>query len=161
MRLFASALILAAAALTAPPAMAQSGWGMSAPVRGHVGELSPLSPTHRYWTACLDEDGDDAVRACGRVIGARISRIHTASAHYFRSVALRAAGEDERALRDLRRAYYTFTDIVRANDRDALALYGRGLSLVQMGHRSEGEADMARAAAISEGQAGQFFDISG
>lgn len=161
MRLFASALVLAAAVLAAPPAMAQSGWGMSAPVRGHVGELSPLSPTHRYWAACLGEGGDAAVHACGRVIGARVSRIHTASAHYFRSVALSAAGDDERALRDLRRAYYTFTDIVRADDRDALALYGRGLSLVQMGHRAEGEADMARAVAISEGEVGQFFEISG
>lgn len=162
MRLFASALVLAVAILAAPSATAQSGWGMSAPIRGYVGEpLSPLSPVHRYWAACVGESGEVAVRACGRVIGARVSRIHTASAHYFRSVSLSAAGEDERALRDLRRAYYTFTDIVRANDRDALALYGRGLSLVQMGHQTEGEADMARAAALSEGEAGQFFDISG
>lgn len=161
MRMFASAVLLAAA-LAAPPAMAQSGWGMSEPVGGHVGELSPLSPTHRYWAACLSDDPDAAIQACGRMIGARVSSLHTAAAHYFRSVALQSSGDEERALRDLRRAYYSFNDMLRGRDEeDALALYGRGLSLVRMGRQAEGEADMARAIAISEGEAGEFFEVSG
>ena len=161
MRLFASAVLLAAA-LAAPPALAQSGWGMSSPAGGHAGELTPLSPTHRYWEACLGDDTDAAIHACGRIIGARVSGLHTATAHYFRSVALESAGEGERAQRDLRRAYYSFNDMLRGREEeDALALYGRGLSLVRMGHRAEGEADMARAIAISEGEAGEFFQISG
>jgi hypothetical protein len=161
MRWFASAVLLAAA-LAAPPAMAQSGWGMSAPAGAHVGELSPLSPTHRYWEACLGDDADAAVHACGRIIGARVSGLHTAAAHYFRSVALQSAGEPARAQRDLRRAYYSFNDMLRGRqEEDALALYGRGLSLVRMGHQAEGEADIARAVAISEGEAGEFFEISG
>jgi tetratricopeptide (TPR) repeat protein len=162
MRWFASAVLLAAA-LAAPPAMAQSGWGMSSPAGAHVGELSPLSPTHRYWTACLGDDTDAAIHACGRIIGARVSGLHTATAHYFRSIALQSAGEDDQAQRDLRRAYYSFNDMLRGGreEEDALALYGRGLSLVRMGHRAEGEADITRAIALSEGQAGEFFDISG
>jgi tetratricopeptide (TPR) repeat protein len=161
MRLFASAVLLAAA-LAAPPAMAQSGWGMSNPVGANVGELGQLSPTQRYWAACLGDDVDAAIHGCGRIIGARVSGLHTATAHYFRSVALQASGEDERALRDLRRAYYSFNDMIRGHDEeDALALYGRGLSLVRLGRRAEGEADMARAIALSEGEAGEFFDISG
>ncbi len=161
MRLLASAVLLVAA-LSAPPALAQSGWGMSNPVSGNVGELGQLSPTQRYWTACLGDNIDAAIHGCGRVIGARVSGLHTATAHYFRSVALQSSGEDERAVRDLRRAYYSFNDMLRGReDENALALYGRGLSLVRMGHREEGQADMARAIALSEGQAGEFFEISG
>ncbi|MGD9979027.1 MAG: hypothetical protein AB7H66_12430 [Hyphomonadaceae bacterium] len=161
MRLLAAAFALAATLASAPAASAQAGWGMSEPERGHVGELSPLSPTHRYWRACLGEDIEAAVHGCGRVIGARVSREHTAAAHYFRSVALQSFGDDEHALRDLRRAYYSFVDILRGEETNALALYGRGLSLIRMGHRGDGEADIARAIALSEGRAGQFFDISG
>lgn len=161
MRLLASAVLLAAY-LTVPPALAQSGWGMSQPAGAHLGELSQLSPVHRYWEACLGEDADAAIHGCGRVIGARVSGLHTAAAHYFRSVALQASGEHERAQRDLRRAYYSFSDMLRGRGAgDALALYGRGLSLVRMGHEAEGEADIARAIAISEGEAEEFFEISG
>lgn len=160
MRLFGSAVLLAAA-LAASPASAQSGWGMSEPVGGHVGELSPLSPTHRYWANCLGEDSEAAIHACGRIIGARVSGLHTAAAHYFRSVALQSAGEEQRALRDLRRAYYSFNDMLGRREADALALYGRGLSLVRMGYASEGEADIARAIAMSEGEAAEFFEIDG
>jgi hypothetical protein len=134
---------------------------MSQPVGAHVGELSQLSPTHRYWETCLGSDAEAAVHGCGRVIGARVSRVHTAAAHYFRSIALQSVGEDQRALRDLRRAYFSFVDILREEENNALALYGRGLSLIRMGHETEGEADIARAAALSEGQAGDFFDTQG
>lgn len=133
---------------------------MSEPVAGHVGELSRLSPTHRYWEACRGDDVEAAVRGCGRIIGARISREHTAAAHYFRSIALGSLGENQRALRDLRRAYYSFVDIVFEEERNALALYGRGLSLVRLGHEAEGRADMERAVAMSDGRASQFFEIS-
>ena len=160
MRLFGSAILLAVA-LAASPASAQSGWGMSKPVGGHAGELSPLSPTHRYWANCLGEDSDSAIHACGRIIGARVSSLHTATAHYFRSIALQSAGENERALRDLRRAYYSFNDMLGGREGDALALYGRGLSLMRMGYEAEGEADIARAIAMSEGEAAEFFEIDG
>lgn len=160
MRLFASAVLLAAS-LIAPPAMAQSGWGMSEPVSGHVGELSPLGTTHRYWISCLGEDAEAAVHGCGRVIGARVSRVHTASAHYFRSVALGELGEAERARRDLLRAYVAFSDAAYADPEDARAIHGRGLALIRLGDRAAGEADLARARALSEGRAGEFFDING
>ena len=104
MRLLAVAATLAAT-LIATPALAQSGPGMSTPPTRSIGELSQLSPTHRYWEICLTGAGEEAVRACGRVIGARVSRLHTATAHYFRSVALTSMGRDQRALRDLRRAF--------------------------------------------------------
>lgn len=160
MRLIAAAFAIAAA-LAAAPAFAQAGPGMSDPQSRNIGELSQLSPTHRYWETCLGTDVQAAVRACGRVIGARVSRMHTATAHYFRSIALQSLGQDERALRDLRRAYLTFGDLVFEDEDNAIARYGRGLSLVRMGHQEEGEQEMARAVASSEGEAGHFFEISG
>ena len=160
MRLFAAFIIAAAAALAATPAYAQSGWGMSEPVAGRVGELSPLSPTHRYWDACRSNDVEAAARACGRVIGARVSRVHTGSAHYFRAIALASLGDSEEALRDLRRAYGIFAQTLDAEEDNANALYGRGLTLIRMGYGADGEADIARAVALSGGRAGQFFDVS-
>lgn len=160
MRLPAAAAAIAAT-LAVTPAFAQAGHGMSDPPTRGAGELSQLSPTHRYWQACLGHDPEVVVRACGRVIGARVSRMHTAAAHYFRSIALQSLGEDERALRDLRRAYFTFGDLVFENENNAVARYGRGLSLQRMGHQQEAEQEMARAIANSEGQASHFFEING
>lgn len=160
MRLLAAAAAIAAT-LAVSPAFAQSGPGMSSPPTGTAGNLNQLSPTHRYWETCLSGEAQAAVRACGRVIGARVSRVHTATAHYFRSVAYKSLGRDDRALRDLRRAYLTFGDLVFENEGNAVARYGRGLSLVRMGHQEEGEQEMARAVATSDGEASHFFEISG
>ncbi|MEZ5960960.1 MAG: tetratricopeptide repeat protein [Hyphomonadaceae bacterium] len=157
MRLLATAL---AAMLITSPAFAQAGPGMSDPITAPA-NLSQLSPTHRYWESCLTGEGEVAVRGCGRVIGARVSRMHTATAHYFRSIALQALGEDERALRDLRRAYFTFGDLVFENENNAVARYGRGLSLQRMGHDQEAEQEMSRAIANSQGEASHFFEING
>jgi hypothetical protein len=134
---------------------------MSNPATRTMGELSQLSPTHRYWEICQSDDAEAAVRACGRMIGARVSRMHTATAHYFRSIALKSLGHDERALRDLRRAYYSYVDLLYEEEDNAVARYGRGLSLIRMGRQAEGEAEIQRATAVSEGHAGEFFDISG
>lgn len=160
MRLFAAAVTLAAT-LAATPAFAQAGHGMSDPPEREIGALSQLSPTHRYWQTCRGDDPRAAVRACGRVIGARVSRMHTAAAHYFRSIAHSALGQEERALRDLRRAYLSFGDLVFENENNAVARYGRGLSLMRLGHHQEAEQEMTRAIANSEGEASHFFEIEG
>lgn len=160
MRLFAVATALAAI-LATTPALAQAGLGMSNPQTGVMTPLSQLSPTHRYWQSCLTGDAQSAARACGRVIGARVSRLHTATAHYFRSIAFTSLGEDERALRDLRRAYFAFGDLISENEGNSVARYGRGLSLQRMGHQQEAEQEIARAITISDGEAGHFFEISG
>lgn len=161
MRLLAAAILALSTMALAPSASAQAGWGMSEPPAGNVGELSRLSPTYRYWVECLSGDAEASIHGCGRIIGARISREHTAAAHYFRSIALRTQGEDRRALRDLRRAYFTFVDIVFEEEGNSAALYGRGLALIRMGHQAEGQADIDRAVAMSQGRAGEFFEISG
>lgn len=156
MRLLAALTV--AATLAASPAFAQAGPGMSDPqVRSH-GELSQLSPTHRYWEICLGGNAEAAVRACGRVIGARVSRMHTATAHYFRSIALASLGESDRSTRDLRRAYYSYVDLLSDEDDNALARYGRGLSLIRMGRQEEGEQEMARAVSTDE-EVPEFFEI--
>ena len=52
----------------------------------------------------------------------------------------------------------------RGSDPDpsnAIARYGRGLSLQRLGHQQEADQEIARAIANSEGQASQFFEISG
>ncbi len=154
------AALSVAATLAASPAFAQAGPGMSDPQVRSLGELSQLSPTHRYWETCLGEDAEAAVRACGRVIGARVSRMHTATAHYFRSVALATLGEGERANRDLRRAYYSYVDLLFEEDDNALARYGRGLSLIRMGRQDEGEQEIARAVSSDE-EVPEFFEIKG
>ena len=124
MRLLA-ALAIAATLVVAAPAAAQSGPGMSDPTTRSLGELSQLSPTHRYWEICRGDDAEAAVRACGRMIGARVSRMHTATAHYFRSVALKSLGQDDRALRDLRRAYYSYVDLLSDETDNTVALRPR------------------------------------
>ncbi len=157
-------LLIAVATLTllaATPAFAQAGPGMSDRGVRDMGGLSQVSPTHRYWESCLTGEPTIAVRACGRIIGARISRTHTATAHYFRSIALQSLGHEDRALRDLRRAYLTFGDLVFENENNTVARYGRGLSLKRMGHDQEADQEMARAIANSQGQASHFFEISG
>lgn len=158
MRLLATTFVVAAA-LAATPAHAQSGWGMSEPISGHVGELSQLSPAHRYWETCKSGDAEAVTRACGRLIGARVSRLHTAAAHYFRSIALETLGDNEQSLRDLRRAYSIFAFAVDENADDPNALYGRGLTLIRLGHQADGETDIARARVLSrdDGGAGRFF----
>ena len=160
MRPFA-ALAIAATLVVAAPAAAQSGPGMSAPATRTIGELSPLSPTHRYWEICQSDDAEAAVRACGRMIGARVSRMHTATAHYFRAVALQSLGQNQRAVRDLRRAYYSYVDLLHDEQDNALARYGRGLSLIRMGRQDEGEAELQRAIAGSDGHVSEFFQING
>jgi hypothetical protein len=159
MRLLAAA-VAAAAILAAAPAYAQAGLGMSVPPDNPGAELSTLTPTHRYWAECLGADAEEAVHGCGRIIGARVSRIHTASAHYFRSIALDSLGEPRRARRDLTRAYLTFSDVVFENPQDAFALHGRGLALIRLGHQLDGQADIERANAISQGEAGRFFQTT-
>lgn len=159
MRLFAAFAVTAL--LAATPAAAQSGLGMSNPPPTRIySELSQLSPTHRYWETCLSGDAEAAVRACGRMIGARVSRLHTATAHYFRSIALQHLGQNERATRDLRRAYYSYVDLLSEEDDDALARYGRGLSLIQMGRAEEGQQEIARAVSSDE-EVPNFFQIDG
>jgi hypothetical protein len=131
---------------------------MSDPTRT-IGELSQLSPTHRYWEVCRGDDAEAAVRACGRMIGARVSRMHTATAHYFRSVAFASLGQNDRATRDLRRAYFTYVDLLFEEENNALARYGRGLSLVRMGRQEEGEQEIARAVSADD-EAPEFFHIN-
>jgi len=86
--------------------------------------------------------------------------MHTATAHYFRSVALATLGEGERANRDLRRAYYSYVDLLFEEDDNALARYGRGLSLIRMGRQDEGEQEIARAVSSDE-EVPEFFEIRG
>jgi tetratricopeptide (TPR) repeat protein len=160
MRLLAVS-VAAFVTFAAAPAFAQSGWGMSQPTGGHVGELSRLSPAYRYWDACRTEEADVAAHACGRVIGARVSRVHNGAAYYFRSVALEAMGNSERALSDLRRAYTIFAYELDSDADNAFALYGRGLTLIRLGDRADGEADIARAVELSDGEAERFFDAPG
>ena len=95
------------------------------------------------------------------MIGARVSRMHTATAHYFRSVALKSLGQDDRALRDLRRAYYSYVDLLSDETDNTVARYGRGLSLIRMGREAEGQAEIERAVTASDGRAAEFFDING
>jgi hypothetical protein len=85
--------------------------------------------------------------------------MHTATAHYFRSVAFASLGQNDRATRDLRRAYFTYVDLLFEEENNALARYGRGLSLVRMGRKEEGEQEIARAVSADD-EAPEFFHIN-
>lgn len=71
----------------------------------------------RDWVQCTSEEQAQlqrAISACGRIIGERFSREATASAHYYRSVLHRQAGDAERADADVARAVQLLRELVQS-----------------------------------------------
>ena len=145
----ALAFAFAAAATFAAPA---SGENPLAHIGGATyGESRITASTVRYWNNCtagLEVGANTALHDCSRIIGARLSHTRTAAALYYRGRIYRDLGMHARASADFQSAYVAFNAILAADAEDALAIYGRGLSAIGLGHQAEGAADIDRATDI-------------
>jgi hypothetical protein len=148
---FAAAGVLSGAAL-ADPGLAHVG-GAS------YGEARITASTARYWNNCaagVEVGAVLAVRDCGRIIGARLSRTRTASALYYRGRAYRDVGRSSEARADFQDAFTTFEQILHDDANDPIALYGRGLSLIGLGRTAEGAANIDQATNLNANVAADF-----
>jgi tetratricopeptide (TPR) repeat protein len=148
---------LAAISLVTLPAAAEPGL---AHVGGATyGEARITASTARYWNNCaagVEVGATLAVRDCGRIIGARLSRTRTASALYYRGRAYRDVGRSTEARADFQDAFTTFEQILHDDTDDPIALYGRGLSLIGLGRTAEGAADIDHATNLNANVAADF-----
>lgn len=96
-----------------PPAHAQL---LGAPGMA-LNDAGVIQYRSRDWVLCASEEQvqpQRAISACGRIIGERFSREASASAHYYRSVLYRQAGEVERANADVARAIQLLSELVQS-----------------------------------------------
>lgn len=153
------ALVLAFVAAAALTATAFAEAGLAHVGGASYGEARITASTARYWNNCaagIEVGAALAVHDCGRIIGARLSRTRTASALYYRGRAYRDVGRVSDAHTDFRSAISAFEQILRDDSNDPVALYGRGLSLIGLGHVAEGSAEIDRATALNANVAADF-----
>jgi hypothetical protein len=153
----ACAFALATTALLATPAFADAGGTQAGGVA--YADVGITASTARYWNNCVDGiavGAGTAVHDCGRIVGARLSRRRTATAYYYRARAYSELGMSSSASGDFRNSLTTFEQILRSDDDNALAIYGRGLSLIGLGREAEGAADIDRATTLDANVAADF-----
>jgi tetratricopeptide (TPR) repeat protein len=147
---FVFALAAAAALLSATPAHAQSGWGMSGAAR-HPQAMGIIEYQSRDWAQCAGEEviaPQRAISACGRIIGERVSRDITATAYFYRSELYRQIGDAQRADADVGRSVSLLTELTQVEpdnpDYASNLAYLRG----QMHDYAGGAADFTRLVAL-------------
>lgn len=153
-------------ALHATPAHAQAammsepfrqGYGFSGDVYGWD-DLPLADGAPNDWSRCAGRDGLNAARAirsCGRVIGERVSREHTAAAYFYRGQLYSDERDSERADADYERALRLFTEIIPSErERNPNAYSNRASVFSRMGRYDEALADAARGIAIAEDRRG-------
>lgn len=156
------AIALGAGLLSIEPASAQT-WanpiqnGMLRPPPARAVEMPHASLGSEwgsdYWSLCAYSDPrsrERAIRACGRIIGQRVSRTHTAAAHYYRGKLRRLAGDLDEAQSDLNRALDLFSAVIRSESRDPFAYINRAAVVNFLGRYDEALADYASAAAMDD-----------
>lgn len=167
MRSFAIALFVSVLTATTPAASQIAGsWGGRSPAYMPGGPMNapsiPTGPNSAlsglstgsgdYWSRCIGGDNvsvQQSIRSCGRVIGARQSRVVTAAAHYYRAKHYETLGDTEAVQRDYERALQLFTAETRANRTDAIAFYNRGGLLAHFHEYDRAIADFRQAAALN------------
>jgi tetratricopeptide (TPR) repeat protein len=105
-----------------------------------------------YWSRCIGGDSipvRQSIRSCGRVIGARQSRVITAAAYYYRAKHHEELGDPEAVQRDYERALELFTAETRASQSDPIAFYNRGGLLAHFHEYDRAIADFRQAAALN------------
>ncbi len=117
-------------------------------------DLAALDSAPNDWSRCARRDRSNAARAirsCGRVIGERVSRKHTAAAYSYRGQLYNGEGDGERANADYERALRVFSEIIPSErERNPIAYSNRASVLSWMGRYDEALADAARGIAIAE-----------
>lgn len=149
MRIQLIALTWAICAAAAAPAHAQY-WGLQAPGRALSG-MGVFAYQTRDWVQCNGQEQGPpqrAIAACGRIIGERSSRRTTASAHYYRSVLYRQAGDIARADADVDRAITLLTGVLQSAPDDSDSLNDLIFLRIQKGDFAAAATDYARIAAL-------------
>lgn len=104
-----------------------------------------------HWARCLgygDADERGAIQSCGRIIGERITRWHTATAFYNRGRHYSELGETVAAEADLATAHRMFTDAIGAYPRDPYGYINRATLYEYQERYEEALADYERAIAV-------------
>jgi tetratricopeptide (TPR) repeat protein len=167
MRYLATVLFVSTLAMATPAAPQIAGsWGGRSPAYMPGGPMSSYSITGGpnsaltgfnvssgdYWARCIGGDNvpvERSIRSCGRVIGARESRVVTAAAHYYRAKHYEELGDTEAVQRDYERALELFTMETRANPTDAIAFFNRAGVLAHFHEYDRAIADYRQAAALN------------
>ncbi len=143
------AICAAAVAVATTPAHAQY-WGLQAPGRALSG-MGVVAYQTRDWVQCNGQEQGPpqrAIAACGRIIGERSSRETTASAHYYRSVLYRQAGDTARADADVERAITLLTGVLQSEPDDSDSLNNLIFLRIQRRDFSAAAMDYSRLAAL-------------
>ncbi|MGH6950529.1 MAG: hypothetical protein ACREH4_06635, partial [Vitreimonas sp.] len=117
-------------------------------------DLAELDSAPNDWSRCARRDRSNAARAirsCGRVIGERVSREHTAAAYFYRGQLHSGEGDSARASADYEHALRLFSEIIPSEqERKPTAYSNRASVLSRIGRHDEALADGARGIAIAE-----------
>lgn len=148
----AFAIALSGAAFAQPAETAADDVPAAAP----PGEAQITQPRTRriaygtHWARCMglgETDERGAILSCGRIIGERVTRWHTATAHYNRARHYNDLGDSAAAERDLAIALRMFTDSIGAYPRDPYGYINRATLFEYMERYDEALADYDRAIA--------------
>lgn len=104
-----------------------------------------------HWVRCLgltDTDERGAIRSCGRIIGERITRWHTATAFYNRGRHYTELGNAAAAQADLATAQRMFTDAIGAYPRDPYSYINRATLFEYLERYDDALADYDRAIGV-------------
>lgn len=157
MRLIGTAAFLAIALIgTAYSQSAGSAAGNTTAAAAPLGDAEIQQPRNRriaygtHWVRCMgfgETDERRAIRSCGRIIGERITRWHTATALYNRAQHYDEIGEGSAAERDLAEALRLFTDSIGAYPQDPYGYINRATLFEYTERYDEALADYERASA--------------
>jgi len=154
------ALAVALACLAAPQAHAQ--WLTQTGNSGlaDMGIVQYESPDWALCTGQREGTPNQAISACGRIIGERYSLYHTGGAHYFRGLLYRGQGNEERALRDLRRSLEITTQLARSEPANLEHLHNRIAVRRELGDTAGMLQDYALIAAASPDDVGARIRVA-
>lgn len=154
------ALVIAATLVTAlawaPLTHAQTEAAAAPPTEGEASVDAPRARRIAYgnhWVRCLgygETDERGAILSCGRIIGERITRIHTATAYYNRGRHYNELGETAEAERDLATALRMFTDAIGADPRNPYGYINRATLFEYLKRYDDALADYEHAIAVDD-----------
>jgi len=157
MRLIGTVAVLAIALIGTAYAQSAGSAADNAPaVAAPLGDAEIQQPRNRriaygtHWVRCMgfgETDERGAIRSCGRIIGERITRWHTATALYNRAQHYNEIGESSTAESDLAEALRLFTDSIGAYPRDPYGYINRATLFEYTERYDEALADYERAIA--------------
>lgn len=156
MRSLAIAVAFAAAFVCAPAAFGQTDDSMEV-ATAPPSQTQPAAPRRlpygNHWVRCLGlgtTDARGAILSCGRIIGERITRVHTATAYYNRGRHYNELGDTTAANADLTTALRMFTDAIGADPRNGYGYINRATLYEYLERYDDALADYDRAIVVAE-----------